>query len=153
MDWPLFLTFLAACGAAAATGAMFNPAEWYEGLKKPDWFPPRWLFPVAWTTLYLLMSLAAMRVAQLPGNGQAMAFWALQIALNTLWTPIFFGLHKMRAAMVVMVLLWLAVAATTWAFFGLDFWAGLLMLPYIAWVTVASALNLSSIRLNPEIKG
>ena len=153
MDWTLFFTFLAATGAAAATGAMFKPADWYAGLNKPTWFPPTWVFPVAWTTLYLLMSLAAMRVALLPGSGQAMAFWALQIALNTLWTPIFFGLHRMRAAMVVMVLLWLAVAATTWAFLWLDFWAGLMFLPYLVWVTVASALNLASIRRNPEVPG
>lgn len=152
MDWSLFLTFLAACGAAATTGAMFRPEEWYAELKKPFWFPPRWVFPVAWTTLYLVMSLAAMRVALLPGSGQAMAFWALQIALNTLWTPIFFGLHKMRTAMVVMVLLWLSVAATTWAFFQLDLISGLLFVPYLVWVTIASALNVESIRLNPQYK-
>jgi len=153
MDWSLFFTFLAACGAAATTGAMFKPEEWYADLKKPAWFPPRWVFPVAWSTLYILMSWSAARVAVLPGSGQALAFWAVQIALNTLWTPIFFGLHKMRAAMVVMVLLWLSVAATTWAFFGVDWVAGMIFLPYLVWVTVASALNWSSIRLNPEYKG
>ena len=88
MDWTLFLIFLAGCGAAAATGAMFEPGEWYERLEKPSWTPPKWLFPVAWTTLYLFMSFAAMRIAQLEGNGHAMAFYALQLALNTLWTPI-----------------------------------------------------------------
>jgi translocator protein len=150
MNWTLFFTFLAACGAAATTGAMFKPGDWYEGLKKPDWFPPNWLFPVAWTVLYIVMALAAMRIAALPGNGQALAFWALQIALNTLWTPIFFGLHKMRAGMVVMVLLWLTVAATTWTFFGLDFIAGLMFLPYLIWVCIAFALNYTSIRLNPD---
>jgi len=153
MDWTLFFTFLAACFAAATTGAMFKPAEWYADLKKPSWFPPKWVFPVAWTTLYFLMAWSAARVAVLPGNAHGMAFWALQIALNTLWTPIFFGLHKMRAAMVVMVALWLAVAATTWAFFGVDFISGMLFVPYLVWVTVASALNISAIRLNPEIKG
>ena len=101
MDWGVFLTFLAATGAAATTGAMFKPGAWYMGLRKPFWFPPNWVFPVAWTTLYLVMSYAAMRVAGLSGNGQALAFWAVQIALNTLWTPIFFGLHRMRSAMVV----------------------------------------------------
>ena len=74
MDWTLFLTFLAACGAAATTGAMFEPGAWYKSLAKPSWTPPNWLFPVAWTTLYILMSLAAMRVAQLPGSGHALAF-------------------------------------------------------------------------------
>ena len=121
MDWGLFLTFLAACGGAAATGAMFEPGPWYDALQKPSWTPPNWLFPVVWTTLYLLMSLSAMRVAQLPDAGQALAFWAMQIAFNTLWTPVYFGLHRIRAAMGVMVCLWAAVAACTWTFFGVDF--------------------------------
>ncbi|GLS88818.1 sensory protein TspO [Cypionkella aquatica] len=175
MDWPLFFTFLAACGAAAATGAMFNPGAWYDSLQKPTWTPRNWVFPVVWTTLYLLIAYAAMRVAgvalsadvtggaavagttPLPGSAvlagnvvQALAFWALQIAFNTLWTPVFFGLHRIRAAMVVMVFLWLSVAATTWSFFGVDFWAGAAFLPYLVWVTIAGALNFSVMRLNPN---
>lgn len=150
MDWSLFLTYLAACGAAAATGAMIQPGEWYDALKKPSWTPPRWVFPVAWTTLYILMALAGMRVAQQAGSGQALAFWSVQIALNTLWTPIYFGLHRIKAALGVMVCLWLAVAATTWSFFGVDFLAGLLFVPYLAWVTIAGALNFSTVRLNPD---
>ncbi len=149
MDWSLFLTYLAACGAAAATGAMFQPGAWYEGLQKPSWTPAKWVFPVAWTTLYLFMSFAAMRVAQIEGSGQALAFWSLQIAFNTLWTPVFFGLRRMRAAMIVMVGLWLSVAATTWTFFGVDLIAGLLFLPYLLWVSIAGALNFSVLRLNP----
>ena len=149
MDWSLFLTYLAACGAAAATGAMFQPGAWYEGLQKPSWTPAKWVFPVAWTTLYLFMSFAAMRVAQIEGSGQALAFWSLQIAFNTLWTPVFFGLRRMRAAMIVMVGLWLSVAATTWTFFGVDLIAGLLFLPYLLWVSIAGALNFSVLRQNP----
>ena len=74
MDWPVFATYLAACFAAAATGAMFQPAGWYDGLAKPRWTPPGWVFPVVWTTLYLCMAFAAMRVSGLAGNGLAMAF-------------------------------------------------------------------------------
>jgi tryptophan-rich sensory protein len=150
MDWSLFLTYLAACGAAATTGAMIQPGEWYDNLKKPSWTPPRWVFPVAWTTMYLLMSLAGMRVAQTAGGGQATAFWSMQIAFNTLWTPIYFGLHRIRAAMIVMVFLWLSVAASTWTFYGVDFLAGLLFTPYLVWVTVAGALNFTTMRLNPQ---
>jgi benzodiazapine receptor len=150
MDWGLFLTFLAACGGAAATGAMFQPGPWYDALQKPSWTPPNWLFPVAWTTLYLLMSLSAMRVAQLPDAGQALAFWAMQIAFNTLWTPVFFGLRRMRAALVVMVFLWVSVAATTVTFWQVDWLAGLMFLPYLVWVCVAGALNFSVWRLNPD---
>ena len=150
MDWPLFLTFLAACGAAAATGAMIKPGPWYDSLQKPKWTPRKWVFPVVWTTLYLLMSYAAMRVAVTAGNAQPLAFWGLQIALNTLWTPVFFGLHRIRAAMVVMVCLWAAVAATMWSFFGVDFWAGAMLLPYLLWVSIAGALNFTVWRMNPN---
>lgn len=149
MDWGLFLTYLAACGAAAATGAMIQPGEWYRSLQKPAWTPPDWVFPVTWTVLYLAMSGAAARVAALDGTGQALAFWSVQIALNTLWTPVFFGLKRMRAGLVVIGLLWLAVGATCIAFWGHDRIAGLLFLPYVAWVTIAGALNWSVWRRNP----
>jgi len=150
MDWGLFLTFLAACGAAAATGAMFQPGDWYRGLDKPGWTPPDWAFPVVWTILYLSMAYAAMRVALLPGSGQALAFWAMQIAFNTLWTPVFFGLRRMKAGFVVLCGLWLAVAATMLAFWQLDALAGALMAPYLLWATIAGALNYSVWRRNPE---
>ena len=150
MDWTLFATFLAACVAAGATGMIFKPGDWYLGLTKPTWTPPAWVFPLVWTVLYVSMAYAATRVAGLAGTGQAMALWAVQIALNTLWTPVFFGARRMRAGMVVIVALWLAVAATMVAFFAHDLIAGLLFLPYLVWVSIASALNLSLIRLNPE---
>ena len=139
----LFLTYLAACGAAAATGAMFQPGAWYRGLSKPRWTPPDWLFPVAWTVLYLSMSAAAARVAMLPDTGQALALWSVQIALNTLWTPVFFGLRRIGAGLVVIGLLWLAVAATMVAFWQYDRIAGALFVPYLVWVTVAGMLNRS----------
>jgi tryptophan-rich sensory protein len=147
MDLALFFTYLAACGAAAATGAMFQPGDWYRSLAKPRWTPPDWLFPVAWTVLYLAMSLAASRVAARAGTdaatGHALALWSVQIALNTLWTPVFFGLRRMAAGLVIIGLLWLAVAATLVAFWRIDVIAGGLMVPYLAWVTVAAALNRS----------
>lgn len=150
MDWSLFLTFLAACGAAAATGVMIQPGAWYDTLEKPDWTPKPWVFPVVWTTLYVLMALAAVRVAGAGGGAQPLAFWALQIALNTLWTPIFFGVHRIRAALVVIVCLWLAVAATTWTFLWVDFWAGVMFVPYLVWVSIAGMLNLRIIQMNPD---
>ena len=149
MTWLLFFIFLAACFAAGATGGLFPPGPWYRDLDKPSWTPPDWLFPVAWTTLYLCMAAAAARVAMLPGNGLAMALWALQIALNTLWTPVFFGLQKIRMGMGVLVLLWVSVAACMLALFQLDWIAGMLFLPYLAWVSTAAALNFSVMKLNP----
>lgn len=150
MDWILFAIFLASCLAAGSTGALFEPGKWYESLAKPSWTPPNWLFPVAWTTLYLCIAAAAARVAPLEGSQYAMALFALQIALNTLWTPVFFGLKRMGAGMVVLTALWLAVAATLVSFWSLDWIAGLLFVPYLAWVTVAGALNFSVWRLNPK---
>ena len=150
MDWILFLVFFAACAAAGSTGAMFSPGEWYRDLAKPSWTPPDWLFPVAWSILYVCIAASAALVAPLEGSALAMAFWALQIALNTLWSPVFFGLKKMKAGMIVLSLLWLAVAATLWTFLALDTLAGLLIAPYLLWVTVAGALNWSVLRLNPE---
>lgn len=152
MDVLLFFLFLAACFSAGATGAMFPPGKWYENLSKPSWTPPNWLFPVAWTTLYILMSVAGARVAGLDGNGYAMAFWALQIALNTLWTPVFFGLRRLKSAVPIMGMLWLAVAGCLVTHWMLDVWAGLAFVPYLAWVSVAGALNVSVARLNPNVE-
>lgn len=150
MDWGLFAIFLASCVAAGTTGAAFKPGDWYAALQKPVWTPPDWAFPVVWTTLYLLMSYSAMRVALLPGAGMALALWGLQLALNTLWTPIFFGLRRMREGFVVILALWAAVAATVWTFGQTDLLAGALMLPYLLWVSIAATLNFSVWRLNPD---
>ncbi len=150
MDILLFLLFLAACCGAAATGAMFPPGPWYRGLNKPAWTPPDWVFPVAWTSIYLLIAFAGARVAVLDGNAYAMVFWSIQIAFNTLWTPVFFGLRGLRKALPIMAALWVAVLGATITHWQLDTWAGLAFVPYLAWVTVAAALNLSVARLNPD---
>lgn len=150
MDFLVFAILLAASFAAGATGAMFPTGPWYERLAKPSWVPPNWMFPVAWTSIYFLIAFAGARVATFDGSHYALAFWALQIALNALWTPIFFGLRRLKGSLPVMALLWIAVAGCTYTHFQLDFWAGLAFVPYLAWVTVASALNLSVVRLNPN---
>jgi tryptophan-rich sensory protein len=150
MDWILFAIFLAATGAAAATGAMFSPGEWYRALNKPSWNPPDWVFPVVWTTLYLSIAFVGARLAPMPGSEYAMAFWAMQIAYNALWSPVFFGLNRMKAAFVIMGFLWAAVAGLTVSAFMLDTLSGALMVPYLIWVTIAGALNASVMRLNPS---
>ncbi len=150
MIWITFAIFLAACFAAGSSGGLFSPGEWYARLKKPWWTPPNWLFPVAWTTLYICMAAAGARAALSPDKGIAMAFWALQIALNGLWTPVFFGLQKMRLGLIVLLALWAAVAATLVALWMVDWVAGLLFVPYLAWVSVAGLLNFTVLRMNPD---
>ncbi len=145
----LFLVFLAACFAAGATGSLFPTGAWYKSLEKPSWTPPNWVFPVAWTSIYVLISWAGARVALSDGAGLALAFFALQFSLNTLWTPVFFGLRRMGLAFGVVIALWASVLATCIAFWQVDPLAGLLFLPYVAWTTVASALNFAVWRLNP----
>ena len=150
MFWLIFCIFFAACVGAGATGGLFSPGPWYRDLKKPSWTPPNWVFPVTWMVLYVCMALAGARVAVMPDNGVAMAFWAMQIAFNGLWTPVFFGLKKIRLAMAVIGVLWLSVLLTLIALWQVDLIAGLLFVPYLVWVTIASALNAAVWRLNPD---
>lgn len=150
MDITFFLIFLAATFAAGATGALFPTGSWYKGLNKPTWVPPNWVFPVAWTSIYLLIAFAGARVAVLDGAGYALAFWSVQIALNTLWTPVFFGLRRLKGSLPIMGALWLAVLGCLITHFQLDFWAGMAFVPYMIWVTIAAALSLAMLRLNPD---
>ena len=151
MNFTLFALFIITCFGAGATGGLFPPGAWYQSLHKPSWTPPNWLFPIMWTSIYVLMSFAAARVAMQAGSGYAMAFWAAQIAFNTLWTPMFFGLRRLKGALVVMALLWLSVFGCVITHWQLDTWAGIAFLPYIAWVTVAGILNYYVATLNPDV--
>ncbi|MDU8524408.1 TspO/MBR family protein [Pseudomonas syringae pv. actinidifoliorum] len=143
-----FLIFLLACSAAAATGIIFKPGAWYESLQKPAFTPPNWAFPVAWTTIYLLLAWAGYRLTLLPGSQTVLALWAAQIALNTLWTPVFFGANRIAAAMVILALLWFVVATMIVMALQLDIITGLILFPYLVWLSVAAALNFSILRHN-----
>lgn len=159
----LHIAPIGACAAAALTGALFKPGAWYAGLNKPSFTPPNLAFPIVWTLLYVLMALAAGRAAAAlaAGAGAGMdpqaafrgalglGFWALQITLNALWSPIFFGLHRPRIALAVIGLMWAALAASAWGFAGVDGTAALMMLPALLWGALAAALNLAVMRLNP----
>lgn len=139
--------------AAASTGSIFRPGAWYAGLRKPSWVPPNWLFAPAWTVMYGLMSVAAFLVWATAGPGEgmtALVVYAVQLVLNALWSPVFFGLKRMGWAFVEVMALWLAVLATTLLFFEVNYWAGLMFLPYLVWVTFASMLTLAMWRLNRD---
>ena len=148
MFWLDFLVFLFACMAAGLTGSLFPPGKWYSELNKPVWTPPNWVFPVAWPILYLLMSYSGATLANLESAGSALALWALQISLNTLWTPVFFGLKNLKLGLIIILLLLVSVAICTYVFWLYAWIYGLLFLPYLAWVIFAAALNDAVVQLN-----
>jgi tryptophan-rich sensory protein len=150
MNWLVFVACLAACAAPAASGMLFRPGRWYADLSKPWWTPPNRMFPVVWLILYLSMSVAAARVALMPNGAGLVALWATQIAFNTLWSGVFFGLRDIRAGLFVMAALGLSVAVATVAFWQADVIAGALFSLYLAWTTVAFALNVSVWSRNPQ---
>jgi benzodiazapine receptor len=123
---------------------------WFDRLNKPSFMPPGWAFPVAWTILYILMGIALGLVAEAQSGPRnlAIALFVFQLSLNLAWSPVFFGMHRARAAMVIILALFAAVVATTIAFWRVQPAAGLLMLPYLGWLMLASALNGAIIRLN-----
>ncbi|MFL2740035.1 MAG: tryptophan-rich sensory protein TspO [Paracoccaceae bacterium] len=148
MFWLDFLVFLFACMAAGLTGSLFPPGKWYSELNKPVWTPPNWVFPVAWPILYLLMSYSGATLANLESAGSALALWALQISLNALWTPVFFGLKNLKLGLIIIFLLLVSVAICTYVFWLYAWISGLLFLPYLAWVIFAAALNAAVFKLN-----
>ena len=150
MNWLVFAACLAACAAPAVSGMLFKPGAWYAGLTKPWWTPPNWAFPVVWLILYTSMSVAAARVAVSLEGAILIALWATQIAFNTLWSGVFFGLRNIRAGLFIMAALWLSVLVATVAFWQADVIAGALFGLYLAWVTVAFALNFSVWSRNPR---
>ena len=125
--------------------------DWFDALKKPSFMPPGWAFPVAWTTLYVLMGVAVARV--IAGSGPyrslALTLFGAQLLLNLAWSPVFFGLHQARAGLVIILALILLVAITTILFWRICRAAGALMLPYLAWLCFAATLNAAIVQLNP----
>lgn len=143
------------CQAAGAFGAVFTakaiPA-WYAGLKRPSFNPPNWVFAPVWILLYTLMGVALYRVACLipdsSARSLALGFFCLQLVLNALWTPLFFGFHALWAAFIEILLMLTAMIVTTLLFSEVDTASAWLMAPYIAWVSFASLLNYSYAKLN-----
>ena len=137
--------------SAAAIGGFFMPGDWYAALKKPSWNPPNWIFAPVWTTLYAAMGTAAWLVWKrggFAGQRVALSFFLAQLLFNALWSPLFFGIHHPGLAFADIALLWLALLCTVAAFWKASPLAGALLVPYLAWVTFASALNFALWRLN-----
>lgn len=151
MEWSLAVFFVVTC-CAAASGGIWKPDDWYRALNKPGWTPKDWVFPVVWTPLYCAMAMAAWLVwrSDAPGADLAIAVWGVQLALNAVWSWVFFGRKQIKLALLELAALWLAVAATILLFWPIDPIAGALLLPYLLWVTIAGALNAHVLKLNPE---
>ena len=146
--------FLLVVYAVSGLGALATgPAVtgWYSTIKKPNWTPPSWLFGPVWTLLYTLMAVAAWLVWRCRDNPRrASALWAfgLQLALNAVWSPLFFGLHRIDLGLIDIAALWLAILLTIFLFFRLRPAAGWLLVPYLLWCSYAAALNFALWRLN-----
>lgn len=142
----LVLTF-----AAPAVAAFFpGPGDWYAALNKPAWNPPGWVFGPVWTLLYLLMSTAAWRVWRRTGlASRPLGWYGIQLVLNAIWTPVFFGAQAIGAALVILLLLLAALLATVNHFRRIDRAAAWLLAPYLAWSGFATFLNFTLWRLNP----
>lgn len=147
-DLPALGAFAVVTLLAAATGAMFMPGAWYAGLAKPSWTPPDWLFGPAWTVLYVMIAIAGWLIWRAQGPGLALALWGVQLVLNAAWSWLMFGRHDILAALVDVAALWLSIAALILAAWSVSQTAALLLLPYLAWVSFAAALNLAVWRLN-----
>ena len=150
LGWLLLSFAAAAVGAVASAEA----GAFYEQLVRPGWAPPGWLFAPVWTVLYVLMGVAAWlvwRAHDFKEGRTALALFIVQLGANALWTWVFFVWHQGALAFAEVILLWCLIAATVASFRRLNALAAVLLLPYLAWVTLAAALTFSTWRLNPNL--
>jgi translocator protein len=143
------------CEGAGVIGAIFTtPAipSWYKKLKKPGFTPPNSVFGPIWITLYLLMAVALFLVWREgfshPEVTTAYIVFFVQLALNILWSVVFFGLKSLSGGLILIIILWVMILVNIILFFGISAAAGILLIPYIIWVSIASNLNLQVWRLN-----
>lgn len=129
-------------------GAVITPGAWYASLDKPWFNPPAWLFGPVWTVLYVLIAIAGWRTWERDRSGRRMMLWWAQMALNFLWTPVFFGAQQPGLALIVIVALLAAILAFIAASWRADRVAAWLFVPYAGWVGFAALLNASIFALN-----
>jgi tryptophan-rich sensory protein len=140
---------------AGAIGSIFTSPQittWYAALVKPSWAPPNWVFGPVWTTLYVLIGVALFLVWREGVNRKdvkiALLVFAVQLILNILWSVIFFGFNSLLGGLLTVIILWIAILANIIVFYKVSKPAGLLLVPYIVWVSIASYLNYSVYLLN-----
>jgi translocator protein len=155
--WQTWLALAVSVGLVAAVSALGSLVTlpkitgWYAELTKPWFMPPPWVFGPVWTTLYVMMAVAVWRIWLEPPTLQrraALIWYAVQLALNALWSHVFFGMEQPAWALVVIVLLLGALTITLQRFSAVDGFAGRLLVPYLAWVAFAVVLNAAIVVLN-----
>ena len=141
--WLALAGFAAAVAAAALIGGLgvAGTASEYQNLDRPAWAPPSWLFGPVWTVLYAMIAVSGWLVWRRTGWSSALNWYAAQLVLNAVWTPIFFGAGQYGLALLDIVVLWVLIGVTVWRFRPVSRLAAGLLLPYWAWVTFATALN------------
>jgi translocator protein len=147
----LLVGCIVASFAPGVVGARFEPGEWYAQLAKSPLTPPGWVFPIAWTTLYITIGVA-LYVMLIHTSGRErripLAVFVIQLVLNGAWSWLFFGCHAVGAALIEIGALWISIAAMGFAFARHSRFAGKLLLPYLAWVSFATYLNFEIWRAN-----
>lgn len=136
--------------AAASTGAVFRPGDWYASLRKPAWTPPNWAFPVVWSILFCAIALAGWLVWEAAGLAAwpALTLYGVHLLVNAAWSFLFFGLRRLDWAMGEVICLWTMILAMIVTFLEYSTAAALLLTPYLAWVTIAATLNFRLLQLN-----
>lgn len=153
-----FIFSLALCFGASGLGVIFinndSIANWYSQLQKPIFTPPNWVFGPVWTILYILMGISLFLIwnkgLNYPKVKLAIGLFLIQLILNAIWTPIFFGFHLILLALVNIILLFIAILITLLVFKKISFSASMLLLPYLIWVGCATILNGSICYLNQD---
>ena len=150
--WFVLVFWLAVVAAVAFVGSSVTLPKiptWYASLAKPWFTPPNAVFGPAWTILYALMAVAAWRIGTAStARTRATVLFVVQLALNAIWSPVFFGLEAPRLGLAVIVALLVSLPATIAAFWRTDRLAGLLLVPYLVWICYATALNAAIVTLN-----
>ena len=136
-----FIIVVVAVGGLIGTQTL--PGAWYQNLNKPPFNPPNWIFGPVWFTLYVMIAIAGWRIFMIDRNSTAMKFWYAQMVLNWAWSPIWFKAQLIWPAFAVIVLIWLGIIGFIVTARKLDRAAAWLFVPYLAWVSFASLLNLS----------
>jgi translocator protein len=135
----LFLALV--LGGGLVIGFVIAPGSWYAALSKPPFSPPNWIFAPVWTTLYIMIAIAGWRAWDQGRSKAPMTLWWAQLALNFIWSPVFFSAHRIDIAFAVCVLLLITVAGFIMTIWRQDKIASLLFAPYAVWVAFASVLN------------